>query len=384
MSMSLTSSTSFLWRAVRRHCTMQLNSYRFYPGFIPTGTPLFFERPACLSKSTISHCVRYSTSQLHDQVVYFSDTGIKRATEYRSKDSWLMSAFSRCGTLVVPVAENRNLVKNGEPLIVPVHQTGFIENQNGLEFVFLGLIGKDEVPILAMDVSHQLSMEASKPEWLEGAEPVDLRAHLPTMKTSEAALLAYARALLEWRSKNRFCGYCGSKTISQEGGHSLKCNSKHCNAVIYPRLDPAVIMAVAHGDYILLGRQSHWEPGRYSLLAGFVEIGETFEMALEREVQEEVGLSIEKGSIRYIASQPWPFPQSLMIGFFANAVKSESTRPGSYLTAPRERTILIETEILSRIHQMESLPRPVINKDELEVASSMYFYGYKIIVETRS
>ncbi|XP_057859998.1 uncharacterized protein LOC131068759 isoform X1 [Cryptomeria japonica] len=307
-------------------------------------------------------------TRITKQAICFSDAGIKRAPEYRTQLSWLLNAFSSPDSLVVPVMKNKNMVKNGQPLIVPIHKTDIIkENLKLCDSIFLGLTRDENTPVFAIDVADVLSAEGSKPAWFEGVELVDLRKYGPNLKTSEAGLLAYARGMIEWHNKNRFCGCCGTKMVSKDGGHCLKCSLESCSTVVYPRLDPAVIMLVADGDYALLGRQSKWESGRYSVLAGFVEIGETFEMAIAREVKEEAGIIVDTNSIRYVSTQPWPFPSSLMVGFIASVEKNEtSSSKGSPL--PREHVVPIENSSLSAILGINSLQNLFVDGNELEDA----------------
>jgi NAD+ diphosphatase len=166
-----------------------------------------------------------------------------------------------------------------------------------LETVFLGMDA--EGPLFAVEVSH-------------GAGMVGLREAASTLPGDRAGLLAYAAALLHWARTTRFCGQCGRPTEALEGGHLRVCAEGHNH---HPRTDPVVIMLVARGDRVLLGRQAAWPKGRYSALAGFVEPGEALESAVAREVHEEAAVVVT--DVRYVASQPWPFPASLMLGFQA-------------------------------------------------------------------
>jgi len=152
----------------------------------------------------------------------------------------------------------------------------------------------------------------------DGDAPVDSRAHfglLSLLDSAEAPIFAAALSLANWHRRHRFCSVCGAASEPNRGGWSRACSS--CGAEHYPRVDPVVIMLAEHDGRLLLGRQPHYPPGRYSALAGFVEPGETIEAAVARELGEEAG--IEVGDVRYIASQPWPFPSSLMIGAHADA-----------------------------------------------------------------
>ena len=135
--------------------------------------------------------------------------------------------------------------------------------------------------------------------------------------------MAYARGILHWHQHHRYCGQCGHPTENQHGGHMRLCLNPDCGRETFPRTDPAVIMLVEHTPSngeppkCLLGRHSAWPPGSYSTLAGFVEPVESLEEAVAREVFEEAGIRV--ANVRYQASQPWPFPSSLMLGFRAQA-----------------------------------------------------------------
>ena len=145
----------------------------------------------------------------------------------------------------------------------------------------------------------------------------DLRFAGGVLPPDEAGLLAYARAMVLWRRRHRYCGTCGARTSSTSAGHVMKCSNASCGAEHFPRLDPAIIVLVTDGERALLGRQASWPAGRYSTIAGFVEPGESLEDAVAREVLEETGVAVLEAS--YHSSQPWPFPSSLMIGFTARA-----------------------------------------------------------------
>jgi NAD+ diphosphatase len=148
-----------------------------------------------------------------------------------------------------------------------------------------------------------------------GASLVSLRSAGAELPRPEGGLAAYLTALLNWHRTHRFCPNCGTATGVAEAGYSRRCPS--CGAVHFPRTDPVVIMAVASGDRLLLGRHAGWPPRRYSVLAGYVAPGETLEEAVAREVREESGVEILDP--RYVASQPWPFPSSLMLGVEAHS-----------------------------------------------------------------
>jgi NAD+ diphosphatase len=163
----------------------------------------------------------------------------------------------------------------------------------------------------------------------EGTGLAELRPLAAILPAPESALLAYARGLSLWRSRQRFCGVCGSPTRATRGGHVLKCTDPQTPHEFFPRIDPAIIVLVSAGDQALLGRQASWPPGRYSTIAGFVEPGESLEDAVAREVHEETGVAVDE--VHYQSSQPWPFPASLMLGFRATAGAQRKILRGSEL-----------------------------------------------------
>lgn len=132
---------------------------------------------------------------------------------------------------------------------------------------------------------------------------------------SEVALYGGARSLVDWHARHRFCAACGAPTAPEKGGWSRRCG--RCRSEHFPRVDPVTIMLAEHGDRVLVGRQPRYPAGRYSALAGFVEPGETVEEAVARELWEEAGIRVR--NVRYVMSQPWPFPSSLMIACMAEA-----------------------------------------------------------------
>jgi len=143
------------------------------------------------------------------------------------------------------------------------------------------------------------------------------------LSAADVNLLFFAQGLFNWHSSHHFCNHCGNKLIQAQSGHALKCSSKDCAKEIFPRTDPAIIVLVYFNDSCLLGRQAHWPEHMYSCLAGFIETGETIEDAVVREVYEESGIRIKR--VEYLGSQPWPFPQSLMLGFHAEASNQDLT-----------------------------------------------------------
>ncbi len=163
----------------------------------------------------------------------------------------------------------------------------------------------------------------------DDVKAIDLRslAIQAALDQGDLAALAQARSYLHWHTANRFCGRCGAALQSKGGGTSRICPS--CDAEIFPRVDPVVIMLAIDGERCLLGRQARFAPGMYSALAGFLEPGETIEEAVRREVKEESGIRV--GRVAYHSSQPWPFPHSLMIGCHAEALSTDVDRDAEEL-----------------------------------------------------
>jgi NAD+ diphosphatase len=157
------------------------------------------------------------------------------------------------------------------------------------------------------------------PESLDEGDFINLRQACRSMNEFHRELLFYAQSLLNWLKNHAFCSRCGSETGIINAGHGRQCSNSACGRILYPKIDPAVIFSIINNSgpesTILLGRQKAWEEHRYSVVAGFVEAGETLEDAVRREALEETGLKL--GKVSYVASQPWPFPDSLMLGFTA-------------------------------------------------------------------
>jgi NAD+ diphosphatase len=182
---------------------------------------------------------------------------------------------------------------------------------------------------------------------------IDLRQALMRVDPAGAALAGTARALFNWHRSHRFCAACGQRSDWAQDGWQRKCPA--CGTSHFPRTDPVVIMLVRRGNRVLLGRSPGWPEGMYSALAGFVEPGETLETAVRREVLEETGIRV--GRVSYVASQPWPWPSSLMIGFMAEAETDEITRDAELedaLWLTREEAV----EVMAGLHPRIRRPRP--------------------------
>ena len=182
--------------------------------------------------------------------------------------------------------------------------------------VFLGRY--QGTPCFTADFSA-LDEQAVGARFGEAAKFIDLRSVAAQLTQAEAAILAAAKGVVGWHRIHPFCARCGRPSAPEDGGWRRRCTD--CGALHFPRTDPVVIMLVTRGDRVLLGRQRVWPPGLYSLLAGFMEPGETIQDAVRRETREET--SVRVGRVCFLASQPWPFPASLMLGCWAEALSDE-------------------------------------------------------------
>ncbi|HET9739122.1 MAG TPA: NAD(+) diphosphatase [Solirubrobacteraceae bacterium] len=226
--------------------------------------------------------------------ITFTGELLDRAAEHRTDEDWLAAQRGDPRARAVVAGDAGIRVTDGRLALVPL-----AELDAPGEPLLLGLDG--DGPVFAVG--------ADGPR----AEAVGLREAAAFLPEGDAGLAAHAAALVNWHRRHPHCSVCGARTAVVAGGIMRRC--ERCGSEHHPRTDPVVIMLVTDGDRVLLGRQPSWPPGRYSALAGFVEPGESLEEAVAREIKEEAG--VEVGPPAYIASQPWPFPTSLMIGFIA-------------------------------------------------------------------
>jgi NAD+ diphosphatase len=251
----------------------------------------------------------------------YSGSPLDRAAKRREDEAWIAAALAAEETLWAPVWRGRNLmrgVEDGAP--EAVFLTGAAAaalRLAGGPWAFLGLY--EGVPLFAVDASAAEDPLPLLPEALGSF--TDLRAVAGLLPPEQASILAHARALMHWRTRHRFCGVCGAPCEPRSAGHVMLCSNLACATQHFPRTDPAVIMLVTHGGRALLGHSARFPSATmYSTLAGFVEPGESLEEAVAREVFEEAGVRVTR--ISYHSSQPWPFPASIMLGFYAEALDS--------------------------------------------------------------
>jgi NAD+ diphosphatase len=242
---------------------------------------------------------------LLSQVPVLSRSGHDRAAERRTDSVWLAAAWERGQALIVTPEYAAPVVEGAAGPVLALRPTASVSSS--AERYFLGVAGSD--PVFAVRAPRDLVDD----QW------VDLREIGHELGDRDAGLLTTAVALARWHDRHLCCPLDGTPTLVVNGGWVRRCpvdGSDH-----FPRTDPAVIMLIHDGgDRCVLGRQATWPSGRYSILAGFVEPGESAEAAVAREVDEEVGLAIT--GVTYAGSQPWPFPASLMLGYTAQAVGS--------------------------------------------------------------
>ena len=236
----------------------------------------------------------------------FTGMALDRASTERKDPDWVRRQLTDPAARAVVAGHDGVVMRDGQPpalLRTPLRSDG--------EPILLGL--EDGAARFAVDLDALPA--ADRGAAIDGAEVVPLRDAGAVLPPAEAGLAAYVMALLNWHRRHRFCANCGAATDLAEAGYSRQC--PRCGATHFPRTDPVVIMTVEHDGRLLLGRRAGWPPGRLSVLAGFVSPGESAEEAVVREVEEESGI-VARDPV-FVASQPWPFPASLMLGFHARS-----------------------------------------------------------------
>jgi NAD+ diphosphatase len=237
---------------------------------------------------------------------------IDRLAHWRKDEARVRAALEDPNSVFVPVWRNQSLVRAGARGMTAllVSDLRRILEVDVAEVVLLGEFQQRACFAVGLTTPELPAFE-------EAVESHELRTIAGELPPHEAGLLAYARAMIHWRDRHRFCGRCGAAMRSTQAGHVQQCTNATCAIQEFPRIDPAIIVLITDGERALLGRQASWVAGRYSTIAGFVEPGESLEDAVVREVLEETGVEVD--SVEYHSSQPWPFPSSLMLGFIARA-----------------------------------------------------------------
>ena len=254
------------------------------------------------------------------ETVTFGGSGLDRAAGLRGKASGLSTLLDNPSTRILPIWRGKPLLAGatagwvgpGHPILAEASEMP----------LFLGMDG--DTACFAIDISGWTPPDDALPPtgvFLDPSEQrhpalpddhrfAELRSVMAALPARDAELTATAKALLGWHRSHRFCSACGKPSHVVDGGWQRKCPD--CGTMHFPRTDPVVIMLITRGNKTLIGRSPGWPEGMYSCLAGFMEPGETMEAAVRREVAEETGVRV--GAVRYLASQPWPYPSSLMIG----------------------------------------------------------------------
>ena len=243
----------------------------------------------------------------------FAGNPLDRASDRRSKPDWIAEQLASPDSLGLALW-------NGQPFVEP-------NKDGGMQIAYLpaklvGELAGGAERLLFMGLWKQTAVFAVDLE--DAADPADgplqgfgkfedLRAIALKLPPTEAAIVATAKQMFEWRRRHPHCAVCGQRSEAMDGGWKRKCPA--CEAEHFPRTDPVVIMLAVHGERCMLGRQDRWPPGMFSALAGFLEPGESIEEACARELSEEAGLRTRR--VRYHSTQPWPYPSSLMIGLIA-------------------------------------------------------------------
>ena len=251
---------------------------------------------------------------------------LDRRANQRSDASWLAQQRIAKNARMIHINGDKTLINDGR-LVTDVPAAT-------AETVFLGIDGEG-APWFACRSEITENLGDLRGLAMEGILPAD-----------QLGILAQARSLVHWHERRTFCSNCGAKNETADAGYRRHC--PHCNADHFPRTDPVIIIVARHGERILLGRQNSWAPGMFSALAGFMEPGETIEDAARREVFEEAGVGL--GEISYVASQPWPFPASLMIGLIGEAITDAVTIDAKEIEEARWFSFAEARMMINRTH----------------------------------
>src|SRR3954447_558867 len=251
-------------------------------------------------------------------LIPFSGNPLDRASDRRVDPDWVEGRRRNPDSVVWPFSQLKPLLIGDGDAVAVRADAGYMRSDLANEFlgqeslcIFLGL---DEGRALFAqdvgDIGSERLLALEKRGYF-----CDARSAAQLLPPKEAAILAQAKALIDWHQRHGFCPNCGAPTVFVDGGYRRHCAG--CGANHFPRTDPVVIMLAICEDACLVGRAKRFPEGMFSALAGFIEPGETIEEAVAREILEEAGVRV--GNVRYYAAQPWPFPSSLMIGCFADA-----------------------------------------------------------------
>lgn len=284
---------------------------------------------------------------MNNNSLAFTQMPLARSGDLRKDESWYKEKLFQQRTCFVFIFNGQCLLVDNA-LFLPQLSKDNISRLQALncEFHCLGIESNSSGHAVFsceltanIDTCNDIVFGTNSPQHFQWCE---FRASLSFLSSTEMAIVGYAKALQHWHKAYQFCGYCGGETQSKESGHARQCINESCKKELFPRTDPVVIMLVEHKDKdgqsrCLLANHSRSPELLYSTLAGFVDPGESLEEAVVREVQEEAGLEVE--AVEYINSQPWPFPNSIMLGFFAKvnsdqlSIDKEELRVAKWFTA---------------------------------------------------
>jgi NAD+ diphosphatase len=283
---------------------------------------------------------------------------LDRATARRVDPGWLAEVRAAPDSRVIPIWHDKCVV-HGAPsrAMVLNGRRGQELLASNSEAVFLGLDG--DAGVFAVDLSGLA--EAAAVSLVGGDATADVRRVFTEQTAGDAAILAFARGLLHWTRNQQYCGRCGAATEARDGGHVRSCLGSACGRLLFPRIEPAVIVLVESADgRCLLARHRRSVLGAFSTLAGFVEIGESLEDAVCREVAEEAGVTLAE--VCYLGSQPWPFPAGLMVAFRAKAATDAIDIDHNELAEARwfTRAELVEEAAAGRLGRVDSIDRVLL------------------------
>lgn len=270
-----------------------------------------------------------SPSAPRPRPIGFTGSHLDRAGNPRRKPDWLAAQRHHAAARFLVLRELKALISIAQkPAAIRWLDAAWADAHPALPCIFLGL-DEDDIPHFALDGDAAPDDPSIADLHSATDKFIDVRSIAPQLAPEEAAILAQARSVIDWHQRHRFCAQCGSATEMAEAGYTRRCTNEACKAQHFPRTDPVVIMlavrrdAATGAEMVLLGRQGRMPPGMYSALAGFMEPGESIEEAVRREIMEEAG--VVTGAVRYLVSQPWPFPSSLMIGCIAETLEHHIT-----------------------------------------------------------
>ena len=289
--------------------------------------------------------------------VTFGGSGLERAAELRGETD----GYPNSGDQAIVFWRAKVLIERNDSvhlLRTDVKHNALSEGQS----IFLGI--DQGVKIFAIDISNWTPDEDDRPdlsEFYDSSEQLhpdfptavfcELRGQMGYITMRDAELAATAKALFHWHNSHKFCSFCGAISKMTMSGWQRKCLT--CETNHFPRTDPVVIMLITQGSDVLLGRSPTWPERMYSLLAGFVEPGETIEAAVRREVFEESGITV--GNVNYLASQPWAFPHSLMIGCHGEAITTDINLDANEID---DALWISKTDLMSSFESKDALIRP--------------------------